>query len=210
MKELTEKQQEILGYIQRFIKKHKMSPSVNEIAEHLNITSATAFTHLLSLQRKGYISRTGKARSIVLLKGPQEEHLSVFNNWLRHVPILGRVSAGAPLLAEEHIEGEIQFDTSSLGHLSSNAQLFALKINGDSMQDAGIIDGDLLIAKATEKIKNGDIVIALVDDQTTVKSIYVHSDKIELRPANTAYAPQFYLPEQVCIQGVAVAIQRIF
>jgi repressor LexA len=206
MKGLTEKQQEILDFIDLFNRREGMAPTVYEIADHFDIKSATAFAHLRALQRKGYVSRSSKARSLTLLRSDSPRHLSLTLS----IPILGRISAGVPLLAEEQVESVIKFDPTMLPRGAGGHKLFGLTVFGESMRDLGMMDGDMVIAKQTNDFQIGDIVVALVDNETTVKSIYVKDGMIELRPANPEFESQFYSPEKVYIQGVVIALHRTF
>jgi repressor LexA len=204
MKGLTEKQQEMLDYIELFSQREGMAPTVYEIADHFEIKSPTAFAHLRALQRKGYVDRSSKARSLTLLRSDKPRHFSLTLS----IPVLGRISAGMPLLVEEHIEKHIQFDPSMLPNGAGGHKLFALTVFGDSMKDEGILDGDIIIAKQVESASIGDIVVALVEDETTVKSLYIKGDMVELRPANKDFESQFYPLDKVYVQGVVIALQR--
>ena len=204
MKGLTDRQQEMLDFIDMFARREGMAPTVYEIADHFDIKSATAFAHLRALQRKGYVARSSKARSLTLLRSDSPRHLSLTLS----IPVLGRISAGVPLLAEAQIESNIQFDPSLLPRGAGGHRLFGLTVFGESMRDLGIMDGDLVIAKQTSQWSIGDIVVALVDNETTVKSIYVADGKIELRPANCDFKSQFYPPAKVFIQGVVIGLHR--
>lgn len=206
MKGLTDKQQEILDFIDMFHRREGMAPTVYEIADHFDIKSATAFAHLRALQRKGYVSRTSKARSLTLMRSDSPRHLSLTLS----IPILGRISAGVPLLAEEQIESTIQFDPTMLPRGAGGHKLFGLSVFGESMRDAGILDGDMVIAKKTSQWSPGDIVVALVDNETTVKYIYTNDGEIELRPANPEFESQFYPMDKVYIQGHVIASYRKF
>lgn len=216
MKGLSEKQKEILDFVSRFIAEHGMPPTVQEIAGHLEITGPTTFAHLKALQRKGYLARSSKARDITLLKGVAGEMAPAemgagASSASATVPVrvIGRVSAGAPLLAEEHVEATLQFDPSLLPLTARRQTLFGLRVNGDSMQDLGIYDGDIVIARQADSAKNHDIVVAMVDGDTTVKTFLVDGDMVELRPANREYAPMKFPRRRVQIQGVVVALQRV-
>ena len=206
MKGLTTKQQEILDFIDAFLRREVMAPTVYEIADYFQIKSATAFAHLRALQRKGYVSRSSKARSLTLLRSDSPKHLSLTLS----VPVLGRISAGMPLLAEEHIESTIQFDPTLLPRGARGHEIFGLKVFGDSMRDLGILDGDIVISKKISTASIGNIVVALVENETTVKSMYIKDDMVELRPANPNYDPQYYPLDKVFIQGVVIALQRTF
>ena len=206
MKGLTLKQQELLDFIDMFGRREGMAPTVYEIADYFGIKAATAFAHVRALQRKGYVTRSSKARSLSLVRADSPRHLSLTLS----VPVLGRISAGAPLLAEEHVEETIQFDPTLLPRGSGGHPIFGLRVTGESMRDLGILDGDIVIARQTASAAIGDIVVALVDNETTVKSLYIHESRVELRPANKAYKSQFYPLDQVYIQGVVIALQRTY
>ena len=206
MKGLTEKQKEILDFIADFSRKEGMAPTIFEISERFKIKSATAFAHVRALQRKGFVNRSSKARSLTLSQGEKPRHLSLTIS----VPVLGRISAGAPLLSEEHIERRIQIDPKILPSKVGGQKLFALQVQGESMRDLGILDGDLLIAKQAESASIGDIVVAMIDGETTVKSLYLNNDVWELRPANKDYKSRFVPLDKLVIQGVIIALQRTF
>lgn len=207
MKELTSKQKEILSYIESFSQTNGMSPTVYEVADHFGIKSSTSFAHLKALQSKGYISRSSKARSLAVTHPttlPKQLSLTL------SVPVLGRISAGAPLMAEQNVEKTIQFDPSLLPRNAGGKELFALTVSGESMRDAGLLDGDTLIAEVQHNPKIGDIVVASVDGDTTVKYMYISDGQVELRPANDDYESRFFPLNEVQIQGVVVAMQRTF
>jgi repressor LexA len=206
MKGLTLKQQEMLDFIEAFGRREGMAPTVYEIADYFGIKAATAFAHVRALQRKGYVTRSSKARSLSLVRADSPRHLSLTLS----VPVLGRISAGAPLLAEEHIEETIQFDPTLLPRGAGGHPIFGLRVTGESMRDLGILDGDIVIARQTATASIGDVVIALVDNETTVKSLYIRDGRIELRPANKSYKSQFYPLDQVFIQGVVIALHRTY
>jgi repressor LexA len=208
MKGLTEKQEEVLQFVENFINTENMAPTVYEIADHFQIKSATSFAHIRALQRKGYVTRSSKARSLALTRNTttMPRHLSLTLS----VPVLGRISAGMPLMAEEHVETTIQFDPKLLPHSAVSSEIFALQVNGESMREAGILDGDYVIASATSTASIGDIVVAMVDGDTTVKYLYINQNQVELRPANSEFKSQFYSLEEVSIQGKIVALQRTY
>ena len=206
MKGLTDKQRNILEYIEEFSRIENMAPTVYEVAERFNIKSATAFAHLRALQRKGYVDRTSKARSLTLMRGTSPKHLSMTLS----IPILGRISAGQPLLAEEHVEEIIQIDTNLLPNTTSGQGLFGLRVSGESMIDKGIMDRDIIIARQQSTALPGDIVVALVDDEATVKSFFASATHIELRPANPAFDSQYYPLDAILIQGVVAAMFRTY
>ena len=205
MKGLTERQQETLDFIESFTEREGMAPTIYEIADQFNIKSATSFAHVRALQRKGYLTRSNKARSMTLTNTTTRPRNLSF---MLSIPLLGRISAGMPLMAEENIERNIQIDPSSFNGLKADGKLFALQVNGESMRDAGILDGDSIIIKQQENANIGDIVVAMVNGDTTVKQLYIDGGKIELRPCNPDFETQFYDPSDVFIQGKVVALQR--
>lgn len=204
MRGLTDKQQGILDFIEEFGRREGMSPTVYEVAEHFVIKPATAFAHLRALQRKGFIERSSKARSVTLTHRRGPKHLSLTLS----VPLVGRISAGLPLLAEENVEESLQIDPGLLPFGIGGHRLFALRVNGDSMRDAGILDKDLIIAKECATPQIGDIVVALVDGEATVKTFRLGDGVVELHPANPAYHVQTYRFRDVLIQGIVVALYR--
>ncbi len=206
MKGLTDKQKEILDFVSEFSRREGMAPTIFEISERFKIKSATAFAHVRALQRKGFVNRSSKARSLTLSQEDKPRHFSLTLS----VPVLGRISAGAPLLSEEHIERRIQIDPKILPPKIGGQKLFALQVQGESMRDLGILDGDLLIAKQTDEASIGDIVVAMIDGETTVKSLYLNDNQWELRPANSEYKSRFVPLDQLTIQGVIVTLLRTY
>ena len=184
-----------------------MAPTVYEIADHFDIKSATSFAHIRALQRKGYLTRSSKARSLALTKSSSmPRHLSMALS----VPVLGRISAGMPLMAEQNVEHTIQVDPKILPPSAGGDKIFALQVNGESMRDAGILDGDTIIASECNNASIGDVVVAMVNGDTTVKTLYINNNRVELRPSNPEFKTQLYAPEEVQIQGKVIALQRTF
>jgi repressor LexA len=208
---ITEKQQAILTFIENFMEGGGMAPSVYEIAESFNIKPPTVFAHLRALQRKNMLTRTSQARSISLNRQKQTpKKRPMHMSFMLSIPLLGRINAGLPSESMEHQEGEILCDAKIIGEQHAD-KAFALKVHGESMRDVGILADDIVIVKQVENVKAGDIVVALVDNATTVKSYYpADNGMVELRPANDDFDPQFYPAEQLHIQGTVVALQRVF
>lgn len=204
MAKLTERQQEILDFIVEFSQTQGMPPTINEISEHFSVSSTTSFSHVRALQRKGLLTRSSKARSLSVVGSRPRRHFSLTLS----IPLLGRISAGAPLLSEEYVERKIYIDPSLISKRTSGSKLFALQVQGESMKDLGILDGDLVIAKQSQDVAIGDVVVALVDGETTVKSLYLSEGQWELRPANKDYKSLFLPLENLLIQGIVVALQR--
>ncbi|MBV9852343.1 MAG: transcriptional repressor LexA [Armatimonadetes bacterium] len=205
MKALTDKQRQILETIRRGIEKRGHAPTLREIGATVGLSSScTVKKHLDSLEAKGHIRRGRYKRSIELMEGgaPVPLGRSVC------VPLLGRVAGGAPILAEQSAAPEmLPLPVSLLRRGESGNDLFALEVYGDSMRGVGIADGDLVVARRQETASDGDIVVALLDDEATVKTFYREPDGIRLQPENPDYTP--ILSRDVRIMGkVAMAIKR--
>ena len=205
MKNLTAKQKAILNFVQDFSRQQGMAPTIYEISEHFSIKPASACSHIKALQQKGYVTRSSKARSLALCtKGSEVRHFSMFLS----IPLLGRISAGVTGFVEAHRERKISIDPSMIPKGVHEEDLFALRVQGESMRDLGIFDGDLVIAHRTEKIKNGDVIIAMVDGECTVKSLYLTDGNWELRPANPEFQSRMVPLDELSVQGVVVALIR--
>jgi repressor LexA len=205
MKALTEKQKNMLDYIEDFIEQEGMAPTVYEIADFFCIKTSTVFAHLRALQRKSHITRTSKARSISI-KGSRNKpkHMS----FLLPIPLLGRINAGSPAENLEYKEGEIFINPSIISSKDST-NVFALKVHGQSMRDLGIYEDDIIIVEKIDNVNPGDIVVALVQEETTVKSYFpLRGGRVELRPANNEFNTQVYPDAHVQIQGKVVGLQR--
>lgn len=177
MQELTEKQQHIYNYLESYIAEHSCPPTLRELSEYFGIRgTATAMQHLEALERKGYIQRREGSRGIALTK---KAGSSV------SVPIVGTIKAGMPELATEDILGFCQIDANWLKGRGN----FILKINGDSMRDAGIYNGDYAIIRPQQTAENGEIVVALIDGEATLKRFYHEKDHIRLQPENNTMQP---------------------
>jgi len=175
---MTDRAREILDYLQRFAREHGYPPTIREIGEAFEITSTNGVRYYLEiLEAAGHLKRTSKLSRGIELKSVPRPVLGI--------PIVGRVAAGRPILAEENYEGRL--DTAdAFGDASA---LFALKVRGDSMVDAGIHEGDYVIVRSQERANAGQIVVAMLDDEATVKYYQPRRDRIELVAANVNYAP---------------------
>jgi len=205
MKALTEKQKNMLDYIEDFIEKEQMAPTVYEIADFFNIKTSTVFAHLRALQRKSHITRTSKARSISVKNSRSKaKHMS----FLLPIPLLGRINAGSPADNLEFKEGEIFINPSIVSDKDAK-NVFALKVHGQSMRDLGIYEDDIIVVEKVDNVNPGDIVVALVQEETTVKSYFpLRGGRVELRPANNEFNTQVYPDAHVSIQGKVVGLQR--
>ena len=196
MEKLKLKEQKVLDYIKNFRLEYGFAPSVRDICRDLNYKStSTVHMYLNRLERFGYITKEdGKSRSITL-------HSDVPK--VTAVPLVGTVAAGLPILAEENFEGYVGFVGSS-----RSDELFALKVKGESMIEAGILDGDVVIAEKTCYADNGDMVIALVEDEATVKTFFRENGHYRLQPENSEMEP--IIVDEVMILGKVVGVQRSY
>jgi len=200
-KGLTKRQQAILEYIIECIRDLGYPPTIAEIGERFSITSTNGVNdHLQALERKGYIERSSKARGI---RVAPKAAIGLYQTDVGALPLVGQVAAGQPLLAEENIEDMIPVTAAQ-----ANGNGYCLRVWGDSMIEAGILEGDIVIVDQDKRPKPGDIVVALVEDEATVKYFHPRNGAIELRPANSAMAPLEYPARAVQIQGVVVGLQR--
>jgi repressor LexA len=178
MESLTEKQQKVLKYIEGRLQKDE-PPSQREIAGHFGLAQNAVYQLVSYLKKKGYLTDCGGHRGLRLSKA----YLDLIKQ-AEGLPVIGTVAAGMPILAEENIEGYI--DLKELFGAANNE--FILKVKGDSMSDAGIMDGDMVVVRADSEIGNGQIGVAMVDDEATVKRIYIRPGRITLEPANKSGA----------------------
>jgi repressor LexA len=214
MRELTGRQQEVLSFMRSFQARHGVPPTVREIGERFRITPRAAFDHLRALERKGELQRrasagrTSRALTLPDAVGAGRSH--------QPVPILGRIAAGAPLLAQENREGEVPIAAASLP--GRGEDLFALRVRGDSMIDAHICDGDLVLVRRQDSAQPNDIVAALVESETggepeaTVKRFLRDGPRVVLKPENPTMAPLVVDPARrsVKILGKVVGLLRGF
>lgn len=186
MASLSKKKQEIYDFILLFTNQHGYPPSVREICSAVGLKSpSTVHFHMKGLEEAGVIVKAeGKTRAISLpgfVRGPiaEEEHSRA-----NQIPVLGNVAAGAPILAQEHIEEYLTFDTQGL-----SGEHFALKVRGESMLDAGILPEDLVVVHRQQQVRSGDIVVALFEDEATVKTFRRQKGHVWLIPENPDYQP---------------------
>jgi repressor LexA len=204
-KKLTARQRQILRFISEFIEKHKYPPTRSELSTHFGFRSPNAAeTHLRALEKKAVIGiERGAARGITLLPLAAGELPASANMPL---PLVGRVAAGSPILAQENIEDEYRVDPS----LFQRKPHYLLRVEGMSMQDTGILDGDLLAVHRTPEARNGQIVVARVDDEVTVKRFYRRGFLVQLAPENIDFEPiEIDLRRQeLAIEGLGVGVIR--
>ncbi len=198
MKGLTKRQEEVLGFIKEFLLRNKFPPTIREIATHFEVSVKAAYDHVKALEKKGIIHcNQNRSRAIEVLVDSDEESLVV------SVPILGRVAAGIPILAEENLDGTVLLPQGFLG----SGTHFALKVKGDSMTGAGILDGDLAVIRSQAVAENGEIVVAMTDeDAVTLKRYFKERSRVKLQAENPAYNPIY--AQGVRILGKLVSVVR--
>lgn len=204
---LTKRQKQVLDFLADFVEKNGFSPSYEELAAGLQLASlATVHKHILALESKHYIRRGfNQSRSLeVSPKYLEERQMYGQKPAGLEVPLAGRIAAGSPV---EAVAGQ---ETLSFSDFSGSADTFALEVRGDSMIEDHICSGDFVLVERLDRVKDGDIVVALVDGmETTLKRYYTEPDgRIRLQPANSAMPPIFVSPEQLQIQGRLLAVLR--
>jgi repressor LexA len=209
MRELTPRQQEILALIRQHIADTGFPPTRAEIAKQLGFRSANAAEeHLKALARKGVIELTsGASRGIRLLQVSDARHPALQAVGITFsLPLIGRVAAGSPLLAQEHVEASYALDPSLFGERPD----YLLKVRGMSMRDAGILDGDLLAVRRSTEARNGQIVVARVGDDVTVKRWQRRGQIVELLPENPDFSPIVIdtRREALALEGIGVGLVR--
>jgi len=202
MDNLNERERQILEYIAETVNGKGYSPSVRDIKAALSIRStSTVHTYLQRMEEKGYlVKEEGKSRTLRL--GPAYQ-CPVRSD---RIPILGRVTAGQPILATENFDGYVDFSMANMR--GSGGQLFALRVSGTSMIEAGILDGDLVIVEKAESAENGEIVVALIGDEATVKTFYKEHGHYRLQPENSSMDP--IIVDTVDILGRVVSSVRYY
>ena len=223
---LTDRQLEVLRFIAREIEERGYPPTIREIGEALDIASTNGVNdHLKALERKGYLQRdaaksralipTSQARDLLGPAGGGDNVVSLAarrdarrGSRIVEIPIVGRVAAGQPILAEEHVEGTVHVDSFFLG---TSKKVYALRVQGDSMIGDGILSGDYIFVKKQLQADDGEIVVALIDDEATVKRVYFEGDRVRFQPSNPRMAPIYVRREDfrsTMILGVVVGVYR--
>ena len=202
VKEISAKQREILEYIKSEIINKGYPPTVRDICEAVDLKSTSSVhSHLATLEEKGYIHRDPtKPRAIEIM----DENFNLSRREFVNVPLVGRVAAGEPILAQENIETYFPIPSEYM----PNSQSFMLKVKGESMINAGIFDGDNLLVKQQSTAQNGDIIVALIDDSATVKTFYKEKGHIRLQPENDTMDP--IIVEDCAILGKVFGVFRFF
>lgn len=200
-KGLTKRQRALLEHIVSCIRDQGYPPTIAELCAEFGITSSNGvYDHLQSLEKKGYIERSNKARGI---RVTEKAAAGLYQREVGVLPLVGRVAAGYPILAEENIEGHVAVSSDL-----ARRDAFCLRVNGDSMIEDGILDGDVIVVDRSKTPGRGDIVVALVEDEATVKRYFPHERTVELRPAHPTMQSMLFPASAVHVQGVVVALQR--
>lgn len=199
---ISAKQQEILEYIKKVTLSRGYPPAVREICQAVSLKStASVHSHLSVLEERGYIRRDpSKPRAIEII----DDDFDLTRREISNIPVVGNVAAGEPILAEENIRDYFPLPADML----PNDQVFMLKIRGDSMIGAGILDGDLVVVRQTNSASNGDMVVALIEDGATVKYYYKENGHFRLQPDNPDYDP--IITENLQILGQVIGVIRMF
>ena len=213
MDELTDRQKEILQFIVRESEDRGFPPTIREIGEEMDIKSTNGVNdHLKALERKGYLTR-GEQQSRSLVPTKRARMVlgigSKRDSGMIDVPLYGRVAAGAPLLATDNVEDSVRIDSFLLG--GSGKEVFALRVKGQSMIEDGIFDGDYLFVRKTASASPGEIVVALIEDEATVKRYFPEGDRIRFQPANKDMEPIYVHKsefKQTQILGQVVGVYR--
>ena len=202
-RELAPKQKRFLTYLQDYMHRHGILPSLRRAALDLKVSHPAVAQLIKTLEAKGYVKRKGRySRTLYLLNRP---NASASVQCWHEIPVVGRVTAGLPMYAQQEWAGSLVLDKT----VFPGQNLFALRIQGDSMQGAGILDGDWAICEPRQYARNGEIVVALINnEEATVKRFFLRSDHIVLQPENPAYSSMQYDFGQILIQGKVVGIQR--
>ena len=208
MQGLTKRQEMVLDFITQSINSRGYPPTLREIGSHMGIRSTNGVNdHLRALERKGYLKREDmKSRAL----RPVNMDGSAIEDTVVEIPVVGRVAAGEPVLAEQNIENIVAVDQSLIGR---HREVFALKVRGDSMIDAGINEGDTIFVRKQLHAERNDIAVVLIGDEATVKYFQPESDFVRLMPANKAYAPiiirkEDFRPTQIL--GVVIGLYRSY
>lgn len=212
MRYLTERQRDILNFIRDFQKERGIAPTHREICDHFGFSSyGTVYKHLSLLEKKGLIRRDwNQKRGVELVEEKQEqkdrtEARRDERSNARELPLFGYIAAGRPL------DVDVSDETIAVPeHLTTRGENYVLKVRGDSMVDDGILDGDLVIIARRERADNGEMVVANVNGEVTLKRLYREGEKVRLQPANSLMSPIYAAARDVAVQGVVVGLMRRF
>ncbi len=211
MKYLTERQRDILNFIRTFQKERGVAPTHREICDQFGFSSyGTVYKHLSLLEKKGLIRRDwNQKRGVELVDSEETPKASSSSQQqasnVRELPLFGYIAAGRPL------DVDVSDETIAVPqHLTARGENYVLKVRGDSMVDDGILDGDLVIIARRERADNGEMVVANVNGEVTLKRIYQEGERVRLQPANSMMSPIYASARDVAVQGVVVGLMRRF
>jgi repressor LexA len=207
MRYLTERQRDILNFIRDFQKDRGIAPTHREICDHFGFSSyGTVYKHLSLLEKKGLIRRDwNQKRGVELVEKPEASRESALSPNVRELPLFGYIAAGRPL------EVDISDETITVPqHLTTRGENYVLKVRGDSMVEDGIFDGDLVVIVRRLEALNGEMVVANVNGEVTLKRLYREGERVRLQPANSMMHPIYAYARDVAVQGVVVGLMRRF
>ncbi|PYQ30454.1 MAG: hypothetical protein DMF56_06475 [Acidobacteria bacterium] len=207
MRYLTERQRDILNFIRDFQKDRGIAPTHREICDHFGFSSyGTVYKHLSLLEKKGLIRRDwNQKRGVELVEKPEASPESASSSNVRELPLFGYIAAGRPL------EVDISDETITVPqHLTTRGENYVLKVRGDSMIEDGIFDGDLVVIVRRLEALNGEMVVANVNGEVTLKRLYREGERVRLQPANSMMHPIYAYARDVAVQGVVVGLMRRF
>lgn len=202
---MNDRQRQVLDFIKQFMAKNQLAPTVRDIQNGVSIKSTSTVSNDLSkLEKEGYIERSNlKSRAIKLLVDNEyEEDILSSKEETIDIPVLGNIAAGSPTYAEENIESYYPVPS----HITKNKDYFLLKVKGDSMIEAGILEDDLILVEKTNYANHGEIVVALIEDSATVKRLYKKNGQVMLIPENSSMEP--IIPEYMEILGKVISLFR--
>ena len=201
--ELTPKQQRFFNYLEREIIRTGKAPSLRQSADEIGVSHAAISQLITALEKKEILKRDGRYSRTIHLLNPIRKTAGIMR-W-REIPIVGEIAAGLPLYAQQEWGGSVVIDST----LYRGPNLFALRVKGDSMKDAAILDGDLVICKPRQFAEDSEIIVALINqEEATVKRFFRRKRHIELRPENPVYKPVMYDFNEILIQGKVIGVQR--
>ncbi|MDR2747374.1 MAG: transcriptional repressor LexA [Treponema sp.] len=197
MKELTARQKEVLSFIDLFSREHNYPPTIREVGDHFEISVKGAHDHVIALKKKGFLRQEEKRSRTMEVVGNR--------NRCVEIPLVGVVAAGIPIMSEENFEGTVPVHESMI---KKNRKYFALKIRGDSMSGAGILDGDTAVIEKTSIVRNGEIAVTWVNNAVTLKRVFKESNRVRLQAENPAFPPIY--GKNVRIEGRLIQVIRSY
>lgn len=197
MKELTARQKEVLSFIDFFSREHNYPPTIREVGDHFEISVKGAHDHVIALKKKGFLRQEEKRSRTMEVVGNR--------NRCVEIPLVGVVAAGIPIMSEENFEGTVPVHESMI---KKNRKYFALKIRGDSMSGAGILDGDTAVIEKTSIVRNGEIAVTWVNNAVTLKRVFKESNRVRLQAENPAFPPIY--GKNVRIEGRLIQVIRSY